>query len=90
MATQSINAGICDGDDDGDGSQETAETNFPPQPSISPEPALNLQCNQKQLKTRTYPPKEVLPQKVFRQYFTKHQNNTVEIENIHFFLALLE
>ncbi|XP_043461348.1 tyrosine-protein kinase Abl isoform X3 [Leptopilina heterotoma] len=64
MATQSINAGICDGDDDGDGSQETAETNFPPQPSISPEPALNLQCNQKQLKTRTYPPKEVLPQKL--------------------------
>ncbi|XP_051170305.1 tyrosine-protein kinase Abl isoform X3 [Leptopilina boulardi] len=61
MATQSINAGICDVDDDGDGSQETAETNFPPQPSTSPEP---VQCNQKQIKTRTYPPKEVPPQKL--------------------------
>ncbi|XP_033221945.1 tyrosine-protein kinase Abl isoform X2 [Belonocnema kinseyi] len=64
MATQSITTGICDVDDDGDGSQDTAEANYPPQPSTSPEPVSNLQCNQKQIKTRSYPPKEVLPQKL--------------------------
>lgn len=84
MATQSINAGICDVDDDGDGSQETAETNFPPQPSTSPEP---VQCNQKQIKTRTYPPKEVPPQKVVTVLRNTKKKKRVEIE---FFLALLE
>ncbi|XP_015586184.1 tyrosine-protein kinase Abl isoform X2 [Cephus cinctus] len=64
MATQSITTGGCEADDDGDGSQGTAEGNFPPQPSTSPEPVSNLQCNQKQIKTRPYPSKEVLPQKL--------------------------
>ena len=64
MATQSITgSGGCDLDDDGDGSQGTAEPNLPPQPSASPEP-IQQQSNVKQIKTRTYPPKEVLPQKV--------------------------
>lgn len=64
MATQSITAGGCDLDDDGDGSQGTAEPNYPPQPSASPEPVPNKQSNLKQIKTRPYPSKEVLPQKV--------------------------
>lgn len=52
-------------DDDGDGSQGTAEHNFVSQPSTSPEPVSNLQsCNQKQIKSRPYTSKEVLPQKV--------------------------
>lgn len=64
MATQSITTGGCEVDDDGDGSQGTAEPNFVPQPSTSPEPVSNIPCNQKQIKTRPYPSKEVLPQKV--------------------------
>lgn len=64
MATQSITTGGCDMDDDGDGSQGTAEHNFVPQPSTSPEPVSNLPCNQKQIKSRLYTSKEVLPQKV--------------------------
>lgn len=51
-------------DDDGDGSQGTAEHNFVPQPSTSPEPVSNLPCNQKQIKSRPYTSKEVLPQKL--------------------------
>ncbi|XP_044587688.1 tyrosine-protein kinase Abl isoform X3 [Cotesia glomerata] len=62
MATQSIPPGGCDLEDDGDGSQGT-ESNFLPQPSASPEPILNI-CNQKQIKTRQYSSKEVLPQKL--------------------------
>ncbi|XP_018352418.1 PREDICTED: tyrosine-protein kinase Abl isoform X1 [Trachymyrmex septentrionalis] len=64
MATQSITTGGCDMDDDGDGSQGTAEHNFVPQPSTSPEPVSNLPCNQKQIKSRPYTSKEVLPQKL--------------------------
>ncbi|KYM96644.1 Tyrosine-protein kinase Abl [Cyphomyrmex costatus] len=64
MATQSITTGGCDMDDDGDGSQGTAEHNFVPQPSTSPEPVSNLSCNQKQIKSRPYTSKEVLPQKL--------------------------
>ncbi|XP_047347276.1 tyrosine-protein kinase Abl isoform X3 [Vespa velutina] len=64
MATQSITTGGCEVDDDGDGSQGTAEPNFVPQPSTSPEPVSNIPCNQKQIKTRPYPSKEVLPQKL--------------------------
>jgi len=64
MATQSITTGGCDMDDDGDGSQGTAEHNFVPQPSTSPEPVSNLPCNQKQIKSRPYTSKEVLSQKV--------------------------
>lgn len=64
MATQSITTGGCDMDDDGDGSQGTAEHNFVSQPSTSPEPVSNLPCNQKQIKSRPYTSKEVLPQKV--------------------------
>ncbi|KAI4503521.1 hypothetical protein M0802_000924 [Mischocyttarus mexicanus] len=64
MATQSITTGGCEVDDDGDGSQGTAEPNFVPQPSTSPEPVPNIPCNQKQIKTRPYPSKEVLPQKL--------------------------
>ncbi|XP_011636664.1 tyrosine-protein kinase Abl isoform X4 [Pogonomyrmex barbatus] len=56
--------GGCDMDDDGDGSQGTAEHNFIPQPSTSPEPVSNLPCNQKQIKSRPYTSKEVLPQKL--------------------------
>ncbi|XP_025990584.2 tyrosine-protein kinase Abl isoform X3 [Solenopsis invicta] len=56
--------GGCDMDDDGDGSQGTAEHNFVPQPSTSPEPVSNLPCNQKQIKSRPYTSKEVLPQKL--------------------------
>ncbi|XP_057334621.1 tyrosine-protein kinase Abl isoform X1 [Microplitis mediator] len=63
MATQSIPSGGCDLEDDGDGSQGT-ESNFTPQPSASPEPILNIQSNQKQIKTRQYSSKEVLPQKL--------------------------
>lgn len=51
-------------DDDGDGSQGTAEHNFVPQPSTSPEPVSNLPCNQKQIKSRPYTSKEVLSQKL--------------------------
>lgn len=64
MATQSITTGGCDMDDDGDGSQGTAEHNFVPQPSTSPEPVSNLPCNQKQIKSRPYTSKEVLSQKL--------------------------
>ncbi|XP_019888758.1 tyrosine-protein kinase Abl isoform X2 [Ooceraea biroi] len=64
MATQSITTGGCDMDDDGDGSQGTAEHNFVSQPSTSPEPVSNLLCNQKQIKSRPYTSKEVLPQKL--------------------------
>ncbi|XP_066592352.1 tyrosine-protein kinase Abl isoform X2 [Prorops nasuta] len=64
MATQSITTGCCDLDDDGDGSQGTAEPTFVSQPSTSPEPVSNLPSNQKQIKTRPYPSKEVLPQKL--------------------------
>ncbi|XP_011143741.2 tyrosine-protein kinase Abl isoform X2 [Harpegnathos saltator] len=64
MATQSITTGGCDMDDDGDGSQGTAEHNFIPPPSTSPEPVSNLPCNQKQIKSRPYTSKEVLPQKL--------------------------
>lgn len=64
MATQSITTGGCDMDDDGDGSQGTAEHNYVSQPSTSPEPVSNLPCNQKQIKSRPYTSKEVLPQKV--------------------------
>ncbi|XP_067203593.1 tyrosine-protein kinase Abl isoform X2 [Linepithema humile] len=64
MATQSITTGGCDMDDDGDGSQGTAEHNFVSQPSTSPEPVSNLPCNQKQIKSRPYTSKEVLPQKL--------------------------
>ncbi|XP_011250863.1 tyrosine-protein kinase Abl isoform X5 [Camponotus floridanus] len=56
--------GGCDMDDDGDGSQGTAEHNFVPQPSTSPEPVSNLPCNQKQIKSRPYTSKEVLSQKL--------------------------
>lgn len=61
-------------DDDGDGSQGTAEHNFVPQPSTSPEPVSNLQsCNQKQIKSRPYTSKEVLPQKVQCSYVERPQ-----------------
>ncbi|XP_012530420.1 tyrosine-protein kinase Abl isoform X2 [Monomorium pharaonis] len=60
MATQSITTGGCDMDDDGDGSQGTAEHNFVPQPSTSPEPVSNLPCNQKQIKSRPYTSKELV------------------------------
>ncbi|XP_020297627.1 tyrosine-protein kinase Abl isoform X2 [Pseudomyrmex gracilis] len=60
MATQSITTGGCDMDDDGDGSQGTAEHNFVPQPSTSPEPVSNLPCNQKQIKSRLYTSKELV------------------------------
>ncbi|XP_034941630.1 tyrosine-protein kinase Abl isoform X2 [Chelonus insularis] len=74
MVTQSIPSGGCDLDDDGDGSQGTAEPNFPPQPSASPEPVLNKACNQKQIKTRQYSSKEVLPQKVVHVAALEVQN----------------
>ncbi|XP_014484131.1 PREDICTED: tyrosine-protein kinase Abl isoform X2 [Dinoponera quadriceps] len=60
MATQSITTGGCDLDDDGDGSQGTAEHNFIPPPSTSPEPVSNLPCNQKQIKSRPYTSKELV------------------------------
>ncbi|XP_015116067.1 tyrosine-protein kinase Abl [Diachasma alloeum] len=59
----SVPTGGCEMDEDGDGSQGTAEPNLPPlQRSASPE--ITIQCNQKQIKTRQYPSKEVLPQKL--------------------------
>lgn len=65
MATQSITTGGCEAEDDGDGSQGTADHNYVPQQSTSPEPlATNAQSNQKQIKTRPYPSKDNLPQKV--------------------------
>lgn len=65
MATQSITTtGGCEGDDDGEGSQGTLDHNYVPQPSTSPEPVANAQSNQKQIKTRPYPSKDTLPQKV--------------------------
>lgn len=63
MTMASVPPGGCEMDEDGDGSQGTAEPNLPPlQRSSSPE--LSIQGNQKQIKTRQYPSKEVLPQKV--------------------------
>lgn len=99
MATQSITTGGCDMDDDGDGSQGTAEHNFVPQPSTSPEPVSNLPCNQKQIKSRPYTSKEVLPQKVqsyveraqFQSYInTRHINNTFLPVTITFLYACVK
>ncbi|XP_046605236.1 tyrosine-protein kinase Abl [Neodiprion virginianus] len=75
MATQSITTGGCEADDDGDGSQETVEHNYVPQPSTSPEPLTNAQSNQKQIKTRPYPSKDTLPQKLV-------QVGALEVQNV--------
>ncbi|XP_012261866.2 tyrosine-protein kinase Abl isoform X2 [Athalia rosae] len=75
MATQSITTGGCEADDDGDGSQGTAEHNYVPQPSTSPEPLTNAQSNQKQIKTRAYPSKDTLPQKLV-------QVGALEVQNV--------
>ncbi|KYM89862.1 Tyrosine-protein kinase Abl [Atta colombica] len=81
MATQSITTGGCDMDDDGDGSQGTAEHNFVPQPSTSPEPVSNLPCNQKQIKSRPYTSKEVLPQKNKNLFQLVHVG-ALEVQNV--------
>lgn len=64
MAQGTIAAGGCEIEEDGEGSQGTAEPNFITQPSTSPEPIPGLTCSQKQIKPRPYPSKEPLPQKV--------------------------
>ncbi|KAG7199903.1 hypothetical protein KM043_014347 [Ampulex compressa] len=68
MGTQSITAGGCELEEDGDGSQGTGDQNFvaqaPSSTSPEPAPAPSAPSNQKQLKGRAYPVKEVLPQKL--------------------------
>ncbi|XP_043794036.1 tyrosine-protein kinase Abl isoform X7 [Apis laboriosa] len=67
--------GGCEIEEDGEGSQGTAEPNFISQPSTSPEPISGLTCSQKQIKPRPYPSKEPLPQKLV-------QVGALEVQNV--------
>ncbi|XP_068974089.1 tyrosine-protein kinase Abl isoform X9 [Bombus flavifrons] len=67
--------GGCEIEEDGEGSQGTAEPNFITQPSTSPEPIPGLTCSQKQIKPRPYPSKEPLPQKLV-------QVGALEVQNV--------
>ncbi|CAK9800294.1 Tyrosine-protein kinase Abl [Anthophora plagiata] len=67
--------GGCEIEEDGEGSQGTAEPNFISQPSTSPEPIPGLACSQKQIKPRPYPSKEPLPQKLV-------QVGALEVQNV--------
>ncbi|XP_061942369.1 tyrosine-protein kinase Abl isoform X6 [Apis cerana] len=67
--------GGCEIEEDGEGSQGTAEPNFISQPSTSPEPIPGLTCSQKQIKPRPYPSKEPLPQKLV-------QVGALEVQNV--------
>ncbi|XP_054005550.1 tyrosine-protein kinase Abl isoform X4 [Hylaeus anthracinus] len=67
--------GGCEIEEDGEGSQGTAEPNFISQPSTSPEPIPGLVCTQKQIKPRPYPTKEPLPQKLV-------QVGALEVQNV--------
>ncbi|XP_017753523.1 PREDICTED: tyrosine-protein kinase Abl [Eufriesea mexicana] len=75
MAQGTIAAGGCEIEEDGEGSQGTAEPNFISQPSTSPEPISVLTCSQKQIKPRPYPSKEPLPQKLV-------QVGALEVQNV--------
>ncbi|KAG9438290.1 tyrosine-protein kinase Abl isoform X1 [Apis mellifera carnica] len=75
MAQGTIAAGGCEIEEDGEGSQGTAEPNFISQPSTSPEPIPGLTCSQKQIKPRPYPSKEPLPQKLV-------QVGALEVQNV--------
>ncbi|XP_076379498.1 tyrosine-protein kinase Abl isoform X2 [Megalopta genalis] len=75
MAQGTIAAGGCEIEEDGEGSQGTAEPNFMSQPSTSPEPIPGLSCSQKQIKSRPYPSKEPLPPKVV-------QVGALEVQNV--------
>ncbi|XP_076244886.1 tyrosine-protein kinase Abl isoform X2 [Calliopsis andreniformis] len=75
MAQRTIAAGGCEIEEDGEGSQGTAEPNFIPPPSTSPEPMSGLVCPQKQIKPRPYPSKEPLPQKLV-------QVGALEVQNV--------
>ncbi|XP_054005548.1 tyrosine-protein kinase Abl isoform X2 [Hylaeus anthracinus] len=75
MAQGTIAAGGCEIEEDGEGSQGTAEPNFISQPSTSPEPIPGLVCTQKQIKPRPYPTKEPLPQKLV-------QVGALEVQNV--------
>ncbi|XP_076632212.1 tyrosine-protein kinase Abl isoform X6 [Colletes latitarsis] len=67
--------GGCEIEEDGEGSQGTAEPNFISQPSTSPEPIPGLVCTQKQIKPRPYPSKEPVPQKLV-------QVGALEVQNV--------
>ncbi|XP_076632209.1 tyrosine-protein kinase Abl isoform X3 [Colletes latitarsis] len=75
MAQGTIAAGGCEIEEDGEGSQGTAEPNFISQPSTSPEPIPGLVCTQKQIKPRPYPSKEPVPQKLV-------QVGALEVQNV--------
>ncbi|XP_071860942.1 tyrosine-protein kinase Abl isoform X2 [Bombus fervidus] len=75
MAQGTIATGGCEIEEDGEGSQGTAEPNFITQPSTSPEPIPGLTCSQKQIKPRPYPSKEPLPQKLV-------QVGALEVQNV--------
>jgi abelson tyrosine-protein kinase 1 len=60
MASQSSTMGGWEMEQNGDGSQSTAEPNFIPQPSTSPDPLSNY----KEIKLRTHTSKDTLPEKV--------------------------
>ncbi|XP_076752139.1 tyrosine-protein kinase Abl isoform X1 [Xylocopa sonorina] len=75
MAQGTIATGGCEIDEDGEGSQGTAEPTFISQPSTSPEPIPGMACSQKQIKPRLYLLKEQLPQKLV-------QVGALEVQNV--------